>query len=223
MRAQLDAIRQQLTAVHAQLANTPAPPQADAGDGDDDDDDDDDDEAAAAAAEALLHEMAAFMQLATSFVAAYVKEIRPWVNSVQRSPPVMRGLGPATTVVLDAHSRLAEVREAWLATVQGVSEYKSIAELIDPRMLIFSSTIDPVSICQCPYSKCPLKALNPLGLTQSMFWRKGSIAKSPYLFNWSMSSVIDCMLQPNMGSQAQRTHTRAPARRWRRRSSARSA
>jgi hypothetical protein len=47
-------------------------------------------------------------------------------------------------------------------------------------------------VFKCPYSNHPLKPLTPLNRLSAIFvlavdW----IAKSPYLFNWSMSSAID--------------------------------
>jgi hypothetical protein len=49
---------------------------------------------------------------------------------------------------------------------------------------------------KCPYSDRHLKPLTPLiGLTQYLVsGYKYRIAKSPYLFNWYMSSAVDLYL-----------------------------
>jgi hypothetical protein len=76
-------------------------------------------------------------------------------------------------------------------TFRGV-QVKSTAELVDPRgfkMLDFSM-YQPGIDFKCLYSNRPLKPLTPsTGLTQSLF--SGTIANSPCLFNWNMSSAID--------------------------------
>jgi hypothetical protein len=44
---------------------------------------------------------------------------------------------------------------------------------------------------KCPYSIRPLKPLTPLNRLNAIFVLAADrIAKSPYLFNWSMSSAI---------------------------------
>ena len=45
---------------------------------------------------------------------------------------------------------------------------------------------------KCPYSSRPLKPLTPLNRLNAIFvLAVDRIAKSPCLFNWSMSSAID--------------------------------
>jgi hypothetical protein len=52
---------------------------------------------------------------------------------------------------------------------------------------------------KCPYSNRPLKPLTPLNRLHAIFvLAVERIAKSPYLFNWSMSSAVD--LCPNRAS-----------------------
>jgi hypothetical protein len=67
--------------------------------------------------------------------------------------------------------------------------YKPIAELIDPRSLMLDfSTYESGIDFKCPYSSRPLKSLNRLNAIFVLAVDR--IAKSPYLFNWSMSSAI---------------------------------
>lgn len=75
MREQLAQIRQQLTVVQTELAKAPPPPEAE------------DETTTAEAFEALQRELAAFIHLAESFMATYVKDIRCFVPLRSRCAP----------------------------------------------------------------------------------------------------------------------------------------
>jgi hypothetical protein len=87
------------------------------------------------------------------------------------------------------------------------------AELIDPRsfnaeFLMYQSGID----FKCPYSNRPLMPLTPLNRLNAIFLLAGDrIAKSPYLFNWSMSSASGLLPLPQRLPQELTHAVSAPA------------